>query len=82
MIDDAREKGATPVLVSLTTPTNAGGKWERRNDSYGKCNREVVAQTGSTSSMPTTSLPTISTSTTKDRPTLPKISTATTPTPR
>ncbi len=36
-IDDVREKGATPILVSLT-PRNEwpGGKIERRNDSYGK----------------------------------------------
>jgi Lysophospholipase L1 and related esterases len=47
MIDDAREKGATPVLVSLTTRNEwPGGKVERRNDSYGKWYREVVAQTG------------------------------------
>ena len=41
-----REKGATPILVSLT-PRNEwpGGKIERRNDSYGKWYREVVAQT-------------------------------------
>lgn len=47
MIDDAREKGATPILVSLT-PRNEwpGGKVERRNDSYGKWYREVVEQTG------------------------------------
>lgn len=45
-IDDVREKGATPILVSLT-PRNEwpGGKIERRNDSYGKWYREVVAQT-------------------------------------
>ena len=36
-IDDVREKGATPILVSLT-PRNEwpNGKIERRNDSYGK----------------------------------------------
>jgi len=47
MIDDCREKGATPILVSLT-PRNEwpGGKIERRNDSYGKWYREVVEQTG------------------------------------
>lgn len=47
MIDDAREKGATPILVSLT-PRNEwpGGKVERRDDSYGKWYREVVEQTG------------------------------------
>lgn len=46
-IDDVREKGATPVLVSLT-PRNEwrNGKIERRNDSYGKWYREVVAETG------------------------------------
>ena len=47
MIDDCRQKGATPILVSLT-PRNewADGKIERRNDSYGKWYREVVAETG------------------------------------
>ena len=47
MIDDTREKGATPILVSLT-PRNEwpGGKVERRDDSYGKWYREVVAETG------------------------------------
>ena len=37
MIDDCREKGATPILVSVT-PRNEGphGKVERRDDSYGK----------------------------------------------
>ena len=47
MIDDTREKGATPILVSLT-PRNEwpGGKVERRDDSYGKWYREVVEQTG------------------------------------
>jgi lysophospholipase L1-like esterase len=46
-IDDVREKGATPILVSLT-PRNEwpGGKIERRNDSYGKWYREVVEATG------------------------------------
>lgn len=46
MIDDTREKGATPILLSLT-PRNEwpGGKIERRNDSYGKWYREVVDQT-------------------------------------
>ena len=45
-IDDVREKGATPILVSLT-PRNEwpGGKIERRNDSFGKWYREVVAET-------------------------------------
>ena len=47
MIDDCREKGATPILVSLT-PRNEwpGGKVERRDGSYGKWYREVVAETG------------------------------------
>ena len=47
MIDDCREKGATPILVSLT-PRNEwpGGKIERRDGTYGKWYREVVEQTG------------------------------------
>ena len=47
MIDDVREKGATPILVSLT-PRNEwpGGKIERRDATYGKWYREVVEQTG------------------------------------
>jgi len=47
MIDDCREKGATPILVSLT-PRNEwpGGKVERRDGSYGKWYREVVENTG------------------------------------
>ena len=47
MIDDTREKGATPILLSLT-PRNEwpGGRIERRNDSYGEWYREVVEQTG------------------------------------
>ena len=47
MIDDVREKGATPILVSLT-PRNEwpGGRIERRDDSYGKWYREVVDETG------------------------------------
>lgn len=46
-IDDVREKGATPILVSLT-PRNEwpGGHIERRNDTYGTWYREVVEQTG------------------------------------
>ncbi len=46
-IQDVREKGATPILVSLT-PRNEwpGGKIERRNDSYGKWYREVAKETG------------------------------------
>ena len=47
MIDDCREKGATPILVSLT-PRNEwpGGKVERRDDTYGRWYREVAEQTG------------------------------------
>jgi len=47
MIDDCREKGATPILVSLT-PRNEwpGGRVERRDGSYGKWYREVVEATG------------------------------------
>jgi len=47
MIQDAREKGATPILVSLT-PRNEwkDGKIERRNDSYGRWYREVAEETG------------------------------------
>ena len=46
-IDDVREKGATPILLSLT-PRNEwpGGRIERRNDSYGKWYREVIEATG------------------------------------
>ncbi|MBQ7444022.1 MAG: rhamnogalacturonan acetylesterase [Bacteroidaceae bacterium] len=47
-IDDCREKGATPILVSLT-PRNEwpdGKHIERRNDSFGKWYREVAAATG------------------------------------
>ena len=46
-IQDVREKGATPILLSLT-PRNEwpGGKIERRNDSYGKWYREVADETG------------------------------------
>ena len=46
-IQDVREKGATPILVSLT-PRNEWphGKMERRNDTYGKWYREIVAETG------------------------------------
>ncbi len=46
-IQDVREKGATPILVSLT-PRNEwpNGKIERRNDSYGKWYREVAEETG------------------------------------
>lgn len=46
-IQDVREKGATPILLSLT-PRNEwpDGKIERRNDSYGKWYREVAEETG------------------------------------
>ena len=46
-IQDVREKGGTPILVSLT-PRNEwpNGKVERRNDSYGRWYREVVEATG------------------------------------
>lgn len=46
-IQDVREKGATPILVSLT-PRNEwpGGKAERRNNSYGKWLKEVIDETG------------------------------------
>ena len=46
-IDDVREKGGTPILVSLT-PRNEweNGKIERRNETYGRFYREVVEATG------------------------------------
>ena len=46
-IEDTREKGATPILLSLT-PRNEwpGGKVERRNDFFGKLYRQVVEETG------------------------------------
>ncbi len=46
-IHDVREKGATPILVTLT-PRNEwpGGKMERRNDTYGKWYREVAELEG------------------------------------
>lgn len=46
-IEDVREKGGTPILVSLT-PRNEwkNGHIERRNDTYGKWYHEVVEQTG------------------------------------
>lgn len=46
-IQDVKEKGATPILVSLT-PRNEwkDGKIERRNSTYGKWYREVVKDTG------------------------------------
>ncbi|MBR5715399.1 MAG: rhamnogalacturonan acetylesterase [Bacteroidales bacterium] len=47
MIGDAREKGAIPILLSLT-PRNEwpDGKVERRNDTYGRWYRQVVEATG------------------------------------
>ena len=50
MIDDVREKGATPILISLT-PRNEwpdGVHIERRNDSFGRWYREVAEETGVT----------------------------------
>ncbi len=46
-IQDVREKGATPILLSLT-PRNEwhDGKIERRNDTYGKWYRQVAEETG------------------------------------
>lgn len=46
-IQDVREKGATPILLSLT-PRNEwpGGKIERRNDTYGKWYCQVAEETG------------------------------------
>ena len=46
-IGDVREKGATPVLISLT-PRNEwqDGRIERRNDTYGKWYRQVVEDMG------------------------------------
>lgn len=46
-IQDVREKGGTPILLSLT-PRNEwpGGKIERRNNTYGKWYREVAEETG------------------------------------
>jgi Lysophospholipase L1 and related esterases len=46
-IDDVREKGGTPLLVSLT-PRNEwpGGKIERRNNTYGEWYRQVARETG------------------------------------
>ena len=55
MIDDVREKGATPILVSLTPRNEWGdgvknkwekGKIERHNDSFGRWYRDVVNTTG------------------------------------
>ena len=46
-IQDVREKGATPILVSLTSRNEwTNGKIERRNDSYGKWYRQVANDTG------------------------------------
>jgi lysophospholipase L1-like esterase len=46
-IDDVREKGGTPILVSLT-PRNewTARKIERRNDTYGRWYRQIAAETG------------------------------------
>jgi lysophospholipase L1-like esterase len=46
-IGDVREKGATPILLSLT-PRNEwpGGKIERRNNTYGQWYRQVAKETG------------------------------------
>ncbi|MDT3386768.1 MAG: rhamnogalacturonan acetylesterase [Bacteroidota bacterium] len=47
MIDDVKEKGATPIIVSLTVRNQwKDGHVERRNDTIGKWYREVVDQTG------------------------------------
>ena len=49
MIDDCRQQGATPIIVSLT-PRNewTDGHIERRNDTYGRWYREVAEETGAT----------------------------------
>lgn len=46
-IQDVREKGGVPILLSLT-PRNEwpNGKIERRNNTYGKWYRDVVEETG------------------------------------
>lgn len=46
-IQDVREKGGTPILLTLT-PRNEwpGGKVERRNSTYGKWCRQVADETG------------------------------------
>lgn len=46
-IQDTRERGATPIILSLT-PRNEWekGKIERRNDTYGRWYREVAKETG------------------------------------
>lgn len=48
-IDDVRERGGTPILLSLT-PRNewTDGHIERRNDTYGVWYREVAESTGTT----------------------------------
>ena len=45
-IQDVREKGGTPILLTLT-PRNEwpGGSIERRNDTYGRWYREVAEET-------------------------------------
>ena len=46
-IQDVREKGGTPILLTLT-PRNEwpGGKVERRNETYGRWCRQVADETG------------------------------------
>lgn len=46
-IQDVREKGGTPILLTLT-PRNEwpGGKVERRNSTYGKWCQQVAEETG------------------------------------
>lgn len=46
-VDDVKEKGATPILLTLT-PRNewTDGKIERRNDTYGLWYRQVAEETG------------------------------------
>ena len=46
-IQDVKEKGGTPILLTLT-PRNEwpGGKIERRNETYGKWCRQVAEETG------------------------------------
>ncbi len=45
-IQDVREKGATPIILSLTPRDEwKDGKIERRNDTYGKWYRDVASQT-------------------------------------
>ena len=46
-IQDVREKGATPILVSLTPRKEwENSRIERRNDTYGVWYRQVVEETG------------------------------------